>query len=402
VSIHDRDELDEAYESGELSDGQYNAALRECDAVLQEYCTDIGKSTAVFDQTHALVNEKIKIGKLYSASGFQIVKEMNPWNTDDDKRFVFVVKFADNRPLAIKLCRNAFTTQEKVSGWKRLCKRYLELGIYCPQIVDSLNGRASETIVIDNDEYIVYAEEMKQYKAYDELTVKPDFESFKPAILASIGKAAANARELLPFPSVFCIYETFDSNDVVDENYENAENFCKEAKKHFPAHTKQVDEIWSLFLQKREEFKPIHRRLPKASFQADLNPSNILVDDDMNFAGYIDFNLSGTETVLSYIIISEVCGYPLRRADLDCLTDKDFLQKCDAYLYRNLEAIAKHYTFSDDEKENLCLCYNTVYPFSCWSVNHKLDIAIKENKPAYVKPILDWVYYQLNRNDIKI
>ena len=63
VSIYDRDELDEAFESGELSDEQYNAALKECDKVIGEYCSDIAKSIAIFDKILALVNERIRNGE---------------------------------------------------------------------------------------------------------------------------------------------------------------------------------------------------------------------------------------------------------------------------------------------------------------------------------------------------
>ena len=342
------------------------------------------------------------IARLYNASDFQVIQEINPWNTDDDKRFVFILKFANKQELAIKVCRNAFTTAQRVSGWQKLCKQYLSLGIYCPQIVDSLRGETSETVTFDNIEYIVYAEEVKKYKTYDELTTKPDFETIKPALIESIGKVAANCMELLPFPSVFCIYNTFDTTYTTDENYENAESFCRTAKNHFKEHSEHIDEIWALFLQKRKEFEPVHQLLPKASFQSDVTRSNILVDDDMHFAGYIDFNLSGTETILSYIIINEVCGYHLRKEDLDHLSDTDFLKKCDDYLYKNLEIIAKNYTFTEYEKIHICLCYNTVYPFCCWSINAMLDMIIRENKPEYIKPILDWVYYQLSRDDIKL
>ncbi len=63
VSIYDRDELDEALEAGELSDTQYNAALIECDKVIDEYCSDISKSIAFFDKLLALSYEKIKNGE---------------------------------------------------------------------------------------------------------------------------------------------------------------------------------------------------------------------------------------------------------------------------------------------------------------------------------------------------
>lgn len=44
VKVDDRDELNAAYESGELSEEQYRSALREGDAILAELCTDIPAS----------------------------------------------------------------------------------------------------------------------------------------------------------------------------------------------------------------------------------------------------------------------------------------------------------------------------------------------------------------------
>ncbi len=63
VSICDRDELDEAFEAGELSDEQYNAALKECDMVIEEYCSDIPKSIEMFNKILVLVNERIGNGE---------------------------------------------------------------------------------------------------------------------------------------------------------------------------------------------------------------------------------------------------------------------------------------------------------------------------------------------------
>ena len=63
VSICDRDELDEAFEAGELSDKQYNAAINECEKVIEEYCSDIPKSIEMFDKILFLTNERIKYGE---------------------------------------------------------------------------------------------------------------------------------------------------------------------------------------------------------------------------------------------------------------------------------------------------------------------------------------------------
>lgn len=44
VCVQDRDELDAAYESGELSTAQYEVALREGELILEELASDIGKT----------------------------------------------------------------------------------------------------------------------------------------------------------------------------------------------------------------------------------------------------------------------------------------------------------------------------------------------------------------------
>ena len=63
VKIDDRDELDAAYASGELTKEQYDAALRECDSILQEYCEDISKTDAWCAKIREMVEKRIKAGE---------------------------------------------------------------------------------------------------------------------------------------------------------------------------------------------------------------------------------------------------------------------------------------------------------------------------------------------------
>jgi hypothetical protein len=204
----------------------------------------------------------------------------------------------------------------------------------------------------------------------------------------------------VPWNSAFCLYDTFDETDITDENYANAENFCRTVKEKYPQYAGYADKIWDMFIYKRNLFEPVYRRLPKAVFQSDLNPSNVLLNDNMEFAGLIDFNLSGTESVLCYILLPEVCLYNLQCEDLEQLDDKEFLKKCDDYLYDNLREFSKYYSFSEYEKENFNLCYNTVTPFCCFMISGMLNYAANEKKEEHIEKILNWVYYQLSRNDI--
>ncbi|MBR3734464.1 MAG: DUF4111 domain-containing protein [Lachnospiraceae bacterium] len=63
VKVDDRDELDAAYVSGELTKEQYDAALQECDSILKEYCKDISKTDAWCAKIREIVEEKIKDGE---------------------------------------------------------------------------------------------------------------------------------------------------------------------------------------------------------------------------------------------------------------------------------------------------------------------------------------------------
>ena len=63
VMVDDRDELDDAYASGELSDAQYQAAIREGESILKELCEDIAKTNAWCASIRELVENRIANGE---------------------------------------------------------------------------------------------------------------------------------------------------------------------------------------------------------------------------------------------------------------------------------------------------------------------------------------------------
>lgn len=63
IKIDDRDELDAAFNSGELSKKQYDSALFECDEILKAYCRDISQTDAWCARIRQLVEERIADGE---------------------------------------------------------------------------------------------------------------------------------------------------------------------------------------------------------------------------------------------------------------------------------------------------------------------------------------------------
>ena len=63
VIIDDRDELDEAYHSGELSKEQYDAALEECDLIIRELCSNVEATEIFCSDILSYVNNRIAQGE---------------------------------------------------------------------------------------------------------------------------------------------------------------------------------------------------------------------------------------------------------------------------------------------------------------------------------------------------
>ncbi len=54
-------------------------------------------------------------------------------------------------------------------------------------------------------------------------------------------------------------------------------------------------------MDNRNELEQIYFKLPTSVFQADLNSTNLLLDDNGRFAGVFDFNLCGRDVFLNYL-----------------------------------------------------------------------------------------------------
>lgn len=89
VKIDDRDELEAAYASGELSDEQYRAALSECDRIMEELCTDIKKTQEWCAGIRALVEERIAAGepvkKCREVLELEVKRQGNPNGLDKEE-----------------------------------------------------------------------------------------------------------------------------------------------------------------------------------------------------------------------------------------------------------------------------------------------------------------------------
>ena len=72
ISVDDRHELDEALQSGDISNEQCDSAIKEGDLILEEYCSDISKTEIWCNKILSHVNGRIKDGERQFKKNFTV------------------------------------------------------------------------------------------------------------------------------------------------------------------------------------------------------------------------------------------------------------------------------------------------------------------------------------------
>ena len=263
-----------------------------------------------------------------------------------DFRATFIVEMASGNKVVLKLADNDFTFPEKISVWQRTVEEYRKLGYYCPRILQDKSGHFP---VVDYGGHrcVAYAEEFAPFHPIEERFSddfgrnKSLYNRYKRDIWRITARIAAQYFDYTEYPSAYCLFETFCPSDKTDEVLENALSW-KEYADTLPYEFKeQAERIWRLWMDNRAALEPIYKKLPTSVFQADLNASNILIDDEGKFVGVYDYNLCGRDVFLNYLMRENngVSGI------------------CEA-----LKIASEYYRFSDIEKDAALMLYRCLKP----------------------------------------
>ena len=134
--------------------------------------------------------------------------------------------------------------------------------------------------------------------------------------------------------------------------------------------------LYMVYGENREALEGLYRKLPTSVFQADLNSTNLLVDEDGNFKGVCDFNLCGKEVFLNYLM----------RENFD-----DF-EKEIGLIREVLRIASETYDFNEDEKKAALPLYRCLKPL--W-YTRVCDLQEAGNDPEKVRECLDRIeHYQ--------
>lgn len=287
---------------------------------------------------------------------------------DADFREVILAEGASGQKYVIKLADNDFTFPEKIEMWKRTVEAYRSLGYYCPRIFHDRTGQFPK-ISYKGHNCVAYREEYAPYRCVQERGPKMTYETtYLTDIWIMTAKIAGKYLDYGKYSSGYCLFDTFCPSDEVDEVLENALSWKEYAETLPEEFTEQVQQIWQLWMKNRRELEQIYHTLPTSVFQADLNPTNLLIDENGKFVGVYDFNLCGKDVFLNYLF-REIYG-------------EDFEPEI-SRIKEMLQVVSKYYIFSESEKKAALMLYRCIKPL--WFTKlHKLK-SLEGNTEAIKK-----------------
>ncbi|WP_022780153.1 hypothetical protein [Butyrivibrio sp. AE3009] len=321
----------------------------------------------------------------------------NTSHGEEDFRETLLVDFGEKR-IVIKLSANGFTDEKHLAMWERIAKEYRGLGYYCPQFIRALDG-TYPTVVYKDKNCRVWGEEFSKYKSAEELIkdkfsdtklVEEGWYSFFEDAMIMDAKVAACHFDYTDLPSAYCMFEPFDPSDTSDETTEDAEKWLAIAQNLPDKYKGQVERIWNNWLEARKELEKIYHQLPTSVFQADINDTNVLLDEDGRFKGVYDFNIGGREVFINYLVrqapyVSTDDTY----GSID--VDDNFLKR----VLHALDIVKKVYSFNDLEKKAAPLLYKCIRPL-WWHASVELEEAGADDEK--ILRHLDAVEYEQTRD----
>lgn len=311
-------------------------------------------------------------------------QDINTSMGDSDFRETIIVETESGNKWVVKLADNDFTSPEKIRMWQRTVLEYLNLGYYCPKIYCDKTG-GYPTVEYKGHKCVAYAEEFAVFTPVEDRNANESnydrsvYEQYRKNLWCMTAKVAARHFDYTEYPSGYCLFETFCPSDKVDEVLENALKWKDYADTLPEEYSEQVQRIWKLWIENRSMLEPIYKDLPTSVFQADLNASNILIDDSKKFVGIYDFNLCGKDVFLNYLM----------RENDDFDFEREIRLICDM-----LKVSSEYYSFSEIEKKAALMLYRCLKPL-WFSLKERLKDQADRDE---IKALLDKTEHYLTAN----
>lgn len=314
----------------------------------------------------------------------------------DEDRFIYIVKLENNESFVIKFYKNNYNTIEKVNGWAKLAKIYKKHELKVPEFKRFEDGNYAILNEDDGASYLVWAEEYICKKTLDDLNLDNNMsEDLLGQLGHYLGKMHdAAKKECIKFNwnSPWVLFDNFSEDDKFDENYLNAYSLYIELKV-LPVDLHLLENIWKCYNKIRDKLKIGYDKLPNGAVQGDLSTNNILLDNNHNLYGIIDFNIAGNDVFVNHMMEE---GIFLSYASDNFWNTPEEILNMEINLSNFIEGYCKNYTLSHEEIDKIECLYQIIRPFRMEKVYPTIRLAHEEKDFEEINKRLQWIYSEMH------
>ncbi|TVX93204.1 phosphotransferase [Paenibacillus agilis] len=314
---------------------------------------------------------------------------------EDEYRYVAIINTLNNGPIVLKCYSNPYTSSEKIDGWAHLARTYRNNGIPTPAFYHTRDGKYSITHIMEGHLFYVWAEQYMSEKTLDDLEL--ELEQLEDDFLHQLGSCVGKMHSISLQNDISYSWDSaYVLFDEEEENYDYALQWY-EGLKDTEADTHLLEEIWSIYNEKRAELQSVYSTLPAGAVQGDLSTNNLLVDHHHRFSGIIDYNLAGNEKFVTYMIQEGI--FLCYECYEEEWLDTERCRYMDQRFKQFYEGYKEHYSITDAERNVITILYNMIRPFRGDKVETTLR-KVEEGSWQEVNERLQWMYREITRDDI--
>ena len=231
---------------------------------------------------------------------------------------------------------------------EKIVLRYREIGIYAPKLIKTKSAGFIYTYTREHIVYRCYVEECAPYKLYKSpIDGSMDY-TFRKSVVEHMGKLAKkfSNEDLSLTRSMWSLIELGPFDVDKDEKQENIDRLSEALR--VCRYDERQAQLIKMNTYHRMQIEKYLQQLPRCVYQGDLNESNILVDEQGNFSGIIDFNMFGTEVNINCFLNETM--YYLECEDFETLSAKEIFRKMNLEQNQLLKGIIKEYPLNALER----------------------------------------------------
>lgn len=232
------------------------------------------------------------------------IQLMDSTRDAEDIRLNYII----DKKWVLRFCNAPDMTEQRIGDLNRLVERYQALEYRCPAFLADPEGKYLHFwngLACYLSEYI----DLPLAREREEDCSGDDGDRLMGQVAEAVARFAQQYRDV-DLSGTVGMYSLFDLNpyDALEGKDEKQDNFdCLMEALRGAGEDALAQRLEARHEDIRRKLRAVYRDLPRCVFQGDENLSNVLVDESGNFAGFIDFNLAGTEVIVNQL--ANVAGF---------------------------------------------------------------------------------------------